>query len=465
MAWLGNLLRTTSIRLSALYVLLFSLVAAALTLYMSSLSISMLTRQTQQSLQEEVAAVETLYQRGGITLLMRGIDRRTRQPGAFLYLVTDPAGFILAGNVRDIEPGLLASGGHAGEAFLYSRYGENEARRRHKAVGALINLPNGMKLLVGRDLSEPERFMVIIRKALLIAFVAMAIGAFLIWFFVGRRALDRIRNISKASQKLMDGDLSGRLPVSGSGDEFDRLSEKLNIMLERIEELNTGLRQVSDNIAHDLKTPLTRLRNCAERALSGGRQIGDYRLALENIIAESDQLIRTFNAILMISRIEAGGSLEHFALMPLCPIIEDAIEFYEPVAEEAGVTLAAGVVFDVKIRLNRELAVQAIFNLIDNAIKYGGSPQGGGEIHLSMERRKDRVCIVVRDRGAGIPEEMRDKVTERFYRLEKSRTKPGSGIGLSLACAVMKFHGGELVLEDAAPGLQAVLAFPVLDAS
>lgn len=462
MTLLGNLMRTTAMRLSALYILLFGLVAAGLSIYMGNLSISMLTSQTRQSLQDEVTGIETLYQRGGITLLMRTIDRRIRQPGSFLYVVTDPAGRILAGNVRSIELGLLVSDPSSTDVtFFYSRYDDNEARGAHKAIATLIELPNGMKLLVGRDLDEPERFTIVIRKALMIAFVAMAIGALLIWFFIGRRALHRIDNISRASQRLMKGDLSGRLPVSGSGDEFDRLSKNLNIMLERIEGLSTGLRQVSDNVAHDLKTPLTRLRNSAEAALAGRKTIEDYRSALENVIAESDQLIRTFNAILMISRIEASHSIEHLELKSLQPIVEDAIELYEPVAEEAGFSLIASEIFDARVQLNRELIAQTIFNLIDNVLKYGSNEGRSGEARLSMERRKGTVCIVISDNGPGIPEDMRDKVTERFFRLEESRTRPGAGIGLSFVRAVMKFHGGAFILEDAQPGLRAVLAFPV----
>jgi len=461
MARLDMLFRTTAIRLTALYVLLFGIVAAGLAMYMVSLSVSMLTSQTQQSLQEEVAGIETIYNRGGIILLMRTIDRRTRQPGAFLYVVTDPFGRILAGNVRSIEPGLLGPDSGEAETFQYSRYGDNDEQRLHKAIGAVINLPNGMKLLVGRDLGEPQRFTIIIRKALLIAFAAMAVGAFLIWFFIGRRALHRIDNISRASQRLMDGDLSGRLPVSGSEDEFDRLSENLNIMLERMEELNTGLRQVSDNIAHDLKTPLTRLRNRAEEALAEKKQPVDMRAALEDIIVESDQLIRTFNAMLLIARIEAGQSAEALQCLSLRPIVEDAIEFYEPVAEENNVSLHAGETFDAPVKINRELVAQSVFNLVDNALKYGCHRQQQAAICLSMERRPHRVCIVVSDNGAGIPAAMREKVMERFFRMEASRTLPGAGIGLSFARAVMKFHGGELLLEDAGPGLRAVLAFPV----
>ena len=204
-----------------------------------------------------MANIERAYQHGGVSLLVRTIDRRSRQPGAFLYLVTDPVGRFLTGNVANIEPGLLNNDGLLRNSFLYSRFDDGGEKKQHRAIAAVINLPNGMKILVGRDLGEPERFIGIIRKAMMFAFIAMAVGALLIWFFIGRRALKRIDQINAASQRLMDGDLSGRLPVSGSGDEFDRLSANLNVMLERIEELNIGLKQVSDNIAHDLKTPLT----------------------------------------------------------------------------------------------------------------------------------------------------------------------------------------------------------------
>lgn len=465
MGRITNLTRTTALRLSALYVLLFAIVATALSIYMSNLSVSMLTNETQKALQEELSLIETTYQHGGLPRLMRAIDRRSRQPGAFLYLVADPVGRILAGNVANIEPGLLRSEGTASEAFSYERYGENKIRTQHKAIARVIDLPNGMKLLVGRDLGEPERFVVIIHKALLMAFVIMAIGAFLIWFFVGRKALQRIDKVSKASQALMAGDLSGRLPISGSGDEFDRLSQNLNQMLERMEEMNAGLRQVSDNIAHDLKTPLTRLRNRAEDALSGKKKGGDYREALEGIIVEADQLIRTFNAILMISRIEVGGALDQLEMQNVRPIIEDALEFYEPVAEEAGIALCLGEIFDMELRLNRELTAQSVFNLLDNAIKYAAKENESAKVILSMEKGNEELRIVVADNGPGIPISAREKVMERFVRLEESRTQPGFGIGLSLAKAVMKLHGGALRLEDAKPGLRAVLAFPLIKRS
>ncbi|QNQ62111.1 HAMP domain-containing histidine kinase [Brucella sp. 6810] len=461
MSRFSALMRTTAARLSALYLLLFAVGAVALVFYMTNLSASILAGQTQQALGEEVASIGKSYARGGIPQLVRTIDYRSRQPGAYLYLVADPTGRILAGNVESVEPGVLNTDGIIERAFTYRRYGEQAPQVEHRAIAVVIALPNGMRLLVGRDLGEPERFRDLIRNSLVLALGIMGVGALLIWLFVGRRALKRIDDVSRASQRIMDGDLTGRLPVNGSGDEFDRLSGNLNVMLARILELNEGLKQVSDNIAHDLKTPLTRLRNRAEEALGGEKVEPEYRAALEDIIGESDQLIRTFNAILMISRLEAGYSSENLDDMPVAPIIRDVAEMYEPVAEDAGVTLTLGALDDVALHINRELVGQTVSNLVDNAIKYAGGEERTATVTLLMEKDAQWVRIVVADNGPGIPADKRDHATERFVRLEESRTQPGSGLGLSLAKAVMKLHGGALRLEDNGPGLRAVLEFPL----
>ncbi|KAB0573555.1 sensor histidine kinase [Brucella pituitosa] len=455
------LMRTTAARLSTLYLLLFAVGAVALVFYMTNLSASIINSQTQEALGEEVASIGKAYARGGIPQLVRTIDYRSRQPGAYLYLVADPSGRILSGNVEGVEPGVLDTDGIVERAFKYRRYGEQGTETEHRAIAVVIALPNGMRLLVGRDLGEPERFRDLVRSSLMLALGIMGVGALLIWFFVGRRALKRIDEVSRASQRIMDGDLTGRLPVNGSGDEFDRLSGNLNVMLGRILELNEGLKQVSDNIAHDLKTPLTRLRNRAEEALSGKKAGPEYREALEDIIGESDQLIRTFNAILMISRLEAGYSSENLENMPVASIVSDVAEMYEPVAEDAGATLTLGALDDTPLHINRELVGQTVSNLVDNAIKYALVGENPAVVTLSMERDSQWVRIVVADNGSGIPEDKREQATERFVRLEESRTQPGSGLGLSLAKAVMKLHGGALRLEDNGPGLRAVLEFPL----
>lgn len=466
MGRLSALLSTTAVRLSALYLLLFVLSAMVLFFYMTNLTVNFLTAQTQKALLDEVTSVTQSYERGSIPLLVRTIDRRSRQPGAFLYLIADPAGRILTGNVESLEPGVLDMNGMTDRPFSYMRYGEQGAAEKHKAIAIIFSIPNGMRVLIGRDLSEPELFRDIMRRALVLALGIMAVGAFLIWYFVGRRALLRLKQVSSSSQRIMAGDLGERLPVSGSGDEFDRLSINLNAMLGRIEELNDGLKHVSDNIAHDLKTPLTRLRNKAEATLSGQKDNAEYRSALEDIIGESDQLIRTFNAILMISRLEAGYSSENMEVLPVNPILHDVAELYEPVAEDAGLELVVEAEDDISLRINRELVGQTVSNLIDNAIKYSPvAEESGGsrtKITVAMRQASDQVLISVADQGAGIPEALREQATERFVRLEESRTQPGSGLGLSLAKAVMKLHSGSLMLEDNAPGLRVVLAFPAL---
>lgn len=477
---LPAVMKTTAARLSALFLILFAACAAVLVAYMSSLSVRMLTQQTQDTILAEMQGLDSAFLRGGLPTLVRVVEVRSRQPGANLYLLADPNGRILSGNVESLAPGVLDVEGWTERPFAYRRYGESEAGHRtrqndegeeagvvaapegptaHHALALVLRLPNQMILLVGRDLGEPEQFRDIVNKALILAFTIMGIGAFLIWFFVGRRALRRIDAVSQASSRIMGGDLSGRLPVTGSGDEFDRLSENLNDMISRIARLNDGLKQVSDNIAHDLKTPLTRLRNRAEAALSGKPNSAQYRAALEAAITESDQLIRTFNAILMISRLEAGYSAEQVAPVDLASIVADVVELYEPAAEEMGVSLTAGEVVSATITANRELIGQTLSNVVDNAIKYSAESSHAPAVIISLSRQKQGLVLEVADNGPGIAPEDIERATERFVRLEQSRTQPGSGLGLSLARAVMEFHDGRLELLPNNPGLSVRMIF------
>jgi len=262
---------------------------------------------------------------------------------------------------------------------------------------------------------------------------------------------------------IMAGDLSGRLPVAGTGDELDRLANAVNAMLDRIVALMHGLSEVSDNIAHDLKAPLTRLRYRCEQALRGSPSDANYRAALETTIAESDELIRTFDALLMIARAESGHARDNMNDFDAAQIARDVGELYEPLAEEKGLALKVEAAAAAPVRGNRELVSQALANLVDNAIKYtapgkfNGSP---AEIVVKAGNEGERITLSVEDRGPGIPEADRSRVVERFVRLEQSRSEPGSGLGLSLASAVARLHGGELKLEDNHPGLKSTIALP-----
>ena len=319
--------------------------------------------------------------------------------------------------------------------------------------------------MVGRDLEERERIYAIIANAGRWSFALVVVLGVAGGFFVSRRVLNRVDAMTETAHTIMAGDLSGRLPVAGTGDELDRLAENLNAMLERIEALMRGLKEVSDNIAHDLKTPLTRLRNRCEQALRGTKRDADYRATLESTIAESDELIRTFDALLMIARAEAGHARDNMADFDAAEIVRDVGELYEPLADEKGLALKVEAPLTAPVRGNRELVSQALANLVDNAIKYAGpeaSKTNGAaaEIVVGAGADGERITLTVADHGPGIPEADRGRVVERFVRLEQSRSQPGSGLGLSLASAVARLHGGELKFEDNHPGLKSVIALP-----
>jgi signal transduction histidine kinase len=270
----------------------------------------------------------------------------------------------------------------------------------------------------------------------------------------------------------MAGNLAERLPRTGTDDELDRLAVSLNAMLDRIEQLMLGMKEVSDNIAHDLKTPLNRLRNRAEAALADQRGSPVWRAGLEHAIEDADELMKTFNALLLIARLEAGAVDDTMAPVEIGSMVEDLAELYAPAAEEAGLDLewqGSGPA-PLHVRANRQLLGQAIANLIENAIKYAapadGSVTGGATstVSVALAHRDNVVEIAVADRGPGIAEEDRERAVRRFVRLEASRTKPGTGLGLSLVAAVARLHDGSLRLENNQPGLRAVLSLPMMTA-
>ena len=461
MTALGKLLRTTAFKLTLVYLGIFVLFAASLLAYFALNTRRLITEQITATVNGEVNGLSEQYGQGGLRRLVTVVDVRSRRPGSSLYLVTTPSGEGLAGNVGSLEPGVLDRPG-----WLETNYHRLESPEGadHRALVRVVQLPGGFHLLVGRDLDERERLFGIIVNAgqwsLALVIVLGLVGG----FFVSRRVLSRIDAMTGTAQTIMAGDLSGRLPVAGTGDELDRLADNVNAMLDRIEALMRGLKEVSDNIAHDLKTPLTRLRNRCEQALRGAKGEASYRAALESTIAESDDLIRTFDALLMIARAESGQARENMTEFDASEIARDVGELYEPVADEKGIALKIDAPAAAPVRGNRELVSQALANLIDNAIKYAG-PNGKingipAEIVVKAGDEGERITLSVADRGPGIPDADRGRVVERFVRLEQSRSEPGSGLGLSLASAVARLHGGELTLEDNRPGLRTTIALP-----
>jgi signal transduction histidine kinase len=462
MSALGKLFNTTAFKLTLVYLTVFALFAAFLLGYFTWNSRRLITEQITRTVDAEITGLNEQYMQGGIQRLVFIIDARARRPGSSLYLVTTPSGDGLAGNVGLLGEGVLE---HVGwTETVYRRLDEPEGAEHHALV-RVFRLPSGFRLLVGRDLEERERLYDVILAAGQWSIAMVIILGLAGGFFVARRVLRRIDAMTETSQIIMAGDLAGRLPVVGSEDELDRLAVNLNAMLERIEALMRGFKEVSDNIAHDLKTPLTRLRNRAEEALRSAKDEGDYRAALEGTIEESDELIRTFNALLMIARAESGQASTPMVEFDAAEIARGVAELYDPLADEKGLTLRLEADRALPVRGNRELVTQALANLVDNAIKYGSrsaAADDGFPAEVLVEAGSDghNVMLSVSDRGPGIPESDRDHVVERFVRLEQSRSEPGSGLGLSLTSAVAHLHGGKLILEDNAPGLKATLVLP-----
>jgi signal transduction histidine kinase len=455
---LRRLVTTTAFRLSLVYMVASALFAGGLIAYVGSHARRLVDEQISQSIIGQIAALQDQYRVGGIRRLTAVIDRRTREPGAFLFLLQGPQGETLAGNIVGLRADAFPPGRTVETS--YQRI-EDEGGQRSALVRA-VSFPAGNRMLVGRDLDERERLNDILNQATRILIGALLVFGVLGAFFVARRAIARMDAMTASGQTIMAGDLTQRLPVSGSGDEIDRLAISLNAMLDRIGVLMQGMKEVSDNIAHDLKTPLTRLRNSAEQALRTADTPQAYRAALERTIEESDGLIRIFNALLLIARTEAGSGADAFKTVDVTALLQDLAEMYEPAAEEVGAGLRVDVADGLSIRGNRELLGQVVANLIDNALKYGlpATPGAPAAITLTAGTSDGLLSIAVGDRGMGVPREERGKVLERFHRLDASRHKPGSGLGLSLAVAVARLHGGELKLEDNEPGLRVVLELP-----
>ena len=461
MSALGKLLRTTAFQLTLAYLLIFILFAVSLLGYFALNTRRLITEQITRTVNTEIGRLREQYNEAGIRGLVLVLDLRSRRPGSSLYLVTTPTGEGLAGNVGSLETGVLD---HPG--WLETSYRRIEAPDgvEHRALVQVVELPGGFRLLVGRDLEERERIYGIISNAGRWSFALVVVLGLAGGFFVSRRVLKRIDAMTETANTIMAGDLGGRLPIAGTGDELDRLAGNVNAMLERIEALMRGLKEVTDNIAHDLKTPLTRMRNRCEQALRG-EQGRDYRAALESTIAESDDLIRTFDALLMIARAESGQARGNMDEFDAAEIARDVGELYEPLAEQKGLVLKIDAPAAAAVRGNRELVSQALANLVDNAIKYAGPDASkingaAAEILVKAGADGERITLSVADRGPGIPEADRGRVVERFVRLEQSRSEPGSGLGLSLASAVARLHGGELRLEDNRPGLRSIIALP-----
>lgn len=458
-----SLWRTTTVRLTAIFILIFVLAAVVLLAFIAYQSSIVIQRQQTADIEREVAQIQHVDQNQGIRGVALLVQRYARRPGPGIYYLADETGQMLVGNISDLPAYVLSGNGYY--TFNYERDyfpagPDSPTESKGFALARSVTLRSGLHLVVGRDIRERRSFSAIIFEGFFFGVLGIVVLSGVAGLLTSRRVLRRIDSIGGTARMIMSGSLSERVPVTKRNDEFDQLAISLNAMLDRIEQLMQGLKEVTDNVAHDLKTPLTRLRNRAEAALKEGRSPKEMRAALEGTITESDQLIRTFNALLMIARVEAGTPSGALSDIDLSALMTDLAELYAPVAEDAGITLDQVPGAPVHYHANRELIGQAVVNLIENAIKYAPTHQRAGTIALAVREVPGKVLIEVTDNGPGIPNGDRKRVVERFVRLEKSRTEAGSGLGLALVAAVAQMHKGELQLADNAPGLKAVIALP-----
>ena len=453
----SKIFRTSTFRLSAIYLILFALSVSSVLGYVYLNTVGILERQTDETIRAEVQGLSDQYRLLGLKGVVDVIQRRMDDGQGSIYLLVNPLKQRLVGNM-DVLP--VESLGDPGWIDFPITIGKGSARQHHTGRAYHSPLRGGYTLLVGQDVQALRLFGDTIRKA-----VSWALGLALVLglgggWLLSRDFLRRVDAITATSRTIMDGDLTQRMPVSGSADELDRLAESLNAMLGQIERLMAGMKEVSSNVAHDLKTPLTRLKARAESALRSDIA-SDHKAALEKTIEESDRLLSTFNALLSIARAESGNSREGFAATNAADIVRDVVELYEPIVEDAGGTLSSDVAVSLPIRGDRQLLAQALSNLLDNALKYGATPSGT-IVNIRAFAASDKAVISVADTGEGIALENRERVLDRFIRLDESRNKPGNGLGLSLVASVMKLHGGTLTLGDAAPGLIATLELPMV---
>ncbi len=421
-------------------------------------TIRMMDRETRERIDVDYRVLTQTYRHAGIQGLRRIVEERSgdRAVAGALYLLVDTYSRPLAGNLAfwpddsGVEEGWirLAIQMPGASGYLY-----------HQATARIARLPNHHRLLVGRDIQDRLVFQELITRSLLLSVVIVGVLSLIGGVIISQRMLRRVDELARTANTIIQGDLGTRLPVQGIGDEFDRVAQNVNRMLDQIERLTSGMRTVIDSVAHDLRGPLTRIRGHIELALAGPADAGAYRQALDTALAESERLHRTVDALLHIAQAESGTLGMEMEPIDLAAVARDVLDLYQPFAEDKALRIQddiAQMSGSHWIRGNRQLLAQGLANLIDNAIKYTSE---GGRIGLRVWTSGGATRLEVWDTGPGIPEADRARVLERFVRLDGSRTTPGSGLGLSLVAAVAKLHGASLTLGDNAPGLCVVLAF------
>ncbi len=447
-----RMLRSAGVRLALGYALVFGASAALLILVLWVSGINMLTRQVDAAIEADEQGLAEQWQAGGPAALLATIQSRltSNLDNDAIYLVLDPKGQVVAGNL-DSWPDQVARTGEVYEIDV-TRNGQRNLARFHR-----YNLPAGYALLVGREVSSRAALRRLLAEVLawsmvLIGLLSVA-GALLLKQLFRRM----VSQVSQTADAISSGDLTRRVAISGRGDEFDRMAETINDMLDRVSRLMDGVREVSNAIAHDLRTPITRARARLEDAVTHAGSAEQLRIAIDRAVSDLDGITNVFQALLRISEIEAGARRSAFVTLDVRPLMQDLQELYGAVADERGLSLVLNASDRLEAFGDRELIQQAMTNLLDNAIKF--SP-AHGTVEMVGERTADGLVLAVRDYGPGIPADEIERVTGRFYRGDSARHTPGFGLGLTLVRAVAQLHGGTLSLQNATPGLRAIMMLP-----
>jgi len=450
---LAEYVRSAPFRIATAYAALFAVSVAALFGVVLWSTTREMTTEIKGAIEQDMRPLVTAYHDGRLSRLVEAVRERARaaMSGEAFYLLQTPSGKALAGNLEPLAP---FSGWR--EIVFETVVDSDRDRDRSERVIALGVSLDGAFVLVGRSMRRVTEVQEILLRSLGWAIATTLVLALAGGALLSRGALRRIEEIGRTTQAIVDGDLSRRVPTGNARDEIDRLAGNINHMLDRIEELMEGLRQVTNDIAHDLRTPLGRLRQRLETARRRERTVEGHKAALDQAIEEIDAILDTFNALLRIAQIEAGARKTHFTEVDLSELARTIVEAYEMVAEHNGQTLRATIADDLALRGDRDLLTQMLANLVENAIRH---TPAGTTITLVLAAGAEGPVIEVADDGPGIPADERDKVLRRFYRLETSRTTPGSGLGLSLVRAIADLHDAEIALRDNAPGLRVAVRF------
>lgn len=463
---LPRLLRTTPFRLTLLFLVLFAAAASAFLGYIYVATAGEVNRRSQAEISREFESLEAAYRQGGVDALNQTIVERATGEKPFLYFLADKTGKRISGSIEESPVSDFTGDGPTWASFKVTETDLDGAEVKAAARGVQQRLSHGEILFVGADVDASEAYVRKIVRALW--------GAAVLVILLGLSGGVLIsRNVSRSMQGLVDvvndvraGDLHARAKIRGARDEYDELAEGLNDMLDRIERLMGGLRHAGDAIAHDLRSPLTRLRARMEVALIDAENgKGDPVAALETALQDADGVLKTFNAVLAIARLQAAGSAPDQRVFDASELATDMAELYELSCEDKGLDFKAEITPALSIKGNREFLAQALANILDNAIKY--TPEGGAIMLRARRTSSGELEFSVTDTGPGVPEADRARVVQRFVRLENSRSEPGAGLGLSLVSAVAVSHGGRLELAEGpgeykgmGPGLRVALVLP-----